>query len=148
MSAAHSLRYAGAGPFFPSCSTARAKLLAREAASPIKSVNCIHGAFAPNAKVRPKVVPQRPSTSLAASKDAVPSPPSAYRLEWAALIKRTFASEVLVCARCGGRCRVIAVIEEVNVVKKVLAHLGLPPVPLPIAPARGPPQPSFAFDVA
>ena len=71
--------------------------------------------------------------------------PAAYRLEWAALIKRTFAADVLVCARCQGKCRVIAFIEDVDVATKILAHLALPSVPLPITAARAPPQASFDF---
>ena len=58
-----------------------------------------------------------------------------YRLEWASLIKRIFAADVLECGRCHGRMRVLAVIEEPAIVEKILGHLGLPAVPLPVAPA-------------
>ena len=43
---------------------------------------------------------------------------------------------------------VLAVIEEPAAVTKILEHLGLPAVALEIARARGPPQPSLAFDAA
>jgi hypothetical protein len=55
-----------------------------------------------------------------------------------ALAKPAARSEidVLQCARCGGRMRVISVVEEPAVIEKLLRHLGLPHVPLPTAPAR------------
>lgn len=42
--------------------------------------------------------------------------------------------------------RVISVIEEPDVIEKILRHLGLPPVPLPTAKARG--QRAFDFEAA
>jgi hypothetical protein len=60
-------------------------------------------------------------------------------LSWAALMRRTFAFDVLACARCGGRLRLIALIEEVTVVTRILRHLGLPSELPTFAPARPPP---------
>jgi hypothetical protein len=58
---------------------------------------------------------------------------------WAALMRRTFGFDVLDCPRCGGRLRLIALIEEAAVIGRILRHLGLP-TELPVAcPARGPP---------
>jgi hypothetical protein len=54
-------------------------------------------------------------------------------------MKRTFGFDVLNRPRCGGRLRLIALIEEATVIARILAHLGLP-VDLPVArPARAPP---------
>ena len=47
--------------------------------------------------------------------------------------------DVLACP-CGGRIRVIAVIESPAVIRRILKHLGLPAEPPAIAPARGPPM--------
>jgi hypothetical protein len=55
------------------------------------------------------------------------------------LLRRTFA-DVLVCPKCDGSMRLIATIEERDVIVKILRHLELPTEPLPIAPARDPPQ--------
>lgn len=44
--------------------------------------------------------------------------------------------------------RVLAVVDDPSAVTKFLEHLGLPAVPLDTAPARAPPQPTFAFDPA
>lgn len=62
------------------------------------------------------------------------------RLDWAALMKRVYATDVLACARCGGRMRILAFLTDPHVVRAILEHLGLPSAAPPIPPARGPPQ--------
>lgn len=52
---------------------------------------------------------------------------------------RTFGLDVLACPRCGGRLRLIALIEEPAVIDRILRHLGVPTeIPAP-RPARAPP---------
>jgi hypothetical protein len=46
--------------------------------------------------------------------------------------------DALECAKCHGRLRVVAVITEREPVRRILAHLGLPTEPPPIARARDP----------
>jgi hypothetical protein len=56
------------------------------------------------------------------------------RIDWADLLKRVWAWEVLACA-CGGTRRVIAAIPAGPVAEKILKHLGLPtqaPKPAPV----------------
>jgi hypothetical protein len=54
-------------------------------------------------------------------------------------MRRTFGFDVLTCPRCGGRLRLIALIEQAAVIGRILAHLDLPTA-LPVArPARAPP---------
>ena len=65
------------------------------------------------------------------------------RIDWAALLKRVFALEILTCALCAGRMRVVSVIEEGPVSRKILGHLGLPSEPPVRAPARDPPDPEL-----
>jgi len=60
------------------------------------------------------------------------------RVDWAALLRRSFQADVMACANCGGRLRVLAVITEREPVRRILAHLGLPPDALPLARARDP----------
>ena len=56
-------------------------------------------------------------------------------------MRRSFGFDVLACPRCGGRLRLIALIEEASVIQRILRHLGLPTdVPEP-RPARAPPLP-------
>jgi hypothetical protein len=58
---------------------------------------------------------------------------------WASLMQRTFGFDVLACPRCGGRLRLIALIEEAAVIDRILRHLGVPTeIPAP-RPARAPP---------
>ena len=59
-------------------------------------------------------------------------------VDWPSLLQRTFEVDVLACARCGGRLRVLAVITEPGPVRRILEHLGMPPDPTPLARARDP----------
>jgi hypothetical protein len=66
------------------------------------------------------------------------------RLTWAALLQRIFAIDILECARCGGRMRVLCIITDRDVAAMILDHLDLPTTPPVALPARGPPtQPHF-----
>jgi hypothetical protein len=44
-------------------------------------------------------------------------------MTWAARLKRVFGIEIEQCARCGGRLKIIACIEEPEVIAKILVHL-------------------------
>ena len=53
---------------------------------------------------------------------------------------RAFAIDVLACAHCGGRLRLIATLHDPAVIRKILAHLGHSqswPSPVPAPPASG-----------
>ena len=56
------------------------------------------------------------------------------------LLRRVYNVDVLAFP-CGGRIRLIAVIERPDVIRRILKHIGLPAEPRSIAPARSPPQP-------
>jgi len=77
-----------------------------------------------------------------AARAAAPAEKAPRRLRgarWASLMARTFGFDVLACPRCGGRLRLIALIEEAAVIGRILRHLGLPiEIPSP-RPARAPP---------
>jgi hypothetical protein len=47
-----------------------------------------------------------------------------------------FAIEVLACAQCGGRLRLIATIEDPVIVDRILRHIGLPTDLPDLLPAR------------
>ena len=57
------------------------------------------------------------------------------RITWARLLKRVFDIDIERCA-CGGKLKLIAVIEEPAVIEKILTHLALSPQPPPRARAR------------
>jgi hypothetical protein len=101
------------------------------AASPILSDH--DGTSSERASASEYAAPHGPRTSLG---DAVVKPVGA-RIDWASLLKRTYLEDVLACP-CGGRRYIVADIIERDVVVAILAHLGLPTEPPPIARARSP----------
>ena len=56
-------------------------------------------------------------------------------MSWARFLKRVFDIDIERCA-CGGKLKLIAVIEEPAVIEKILTHLGLAAQPPPRAPER------------
>jgi len=121
-----------------------------------------HGVFAPNAKVRRRVVPaiapvakpSEPAESPAPHRNRAPladgaaaaesvAPARTYRLPWAELLKKVFAIDVLACPDCGGRLQMIAFIAQEAVARRILGHLGLDSQGPPVARAQAPPE---AFD--
>ena len=73
-----------------------------------------------------------PASSMPASRDPAttgsveaPPPPAARKWSWPELMRHTFGVDVLACARCGGRMRVVATIEDPVVIRRILTHLGL-----------------------
>ena len=53
-------------------------------------------------------------------------------------MKRNFGFDGLDCPRCKGRLRIMSVIEDRAVAKKVLDHMGMPSERRRFAPARDP----------
>jgi len=62
------------------------------------------------------------------------------RYLWAMLLARLFESLPLVCPNCGADMPIIAFITEAAPVEQMLTHLGEPPRPPLISPARDPPR--------
>jgi len=94
-----------------------------------------HGVFSPNSKLRNDVVPQQPVEPEQRQK------PKAYAMTWAQRLKRVFAIEIEKCEKCGGPVRVIASIEDPDVIQKILKHLGLDSAVSP--QIRAPPEALF-----
>src|SRR6266481_761134 len=93
-----------------------------------------HGVLAPRARWRARVVvygrrvpePTAATAPLAAGPDGTgvkTATPRAW--SWAALMHRAFGIDVLACAHCGGRLRLIATLNDPAVIRKILAHLAL-----------------------
>ncbi len=66
------------------------------------------------------------------------------RMRWAALIKRVWEVDLLLCPKCGGKMAVVSFIEkrdQADVIEKILKHCGLWDRPASRAPpqATGPP---------
>ena len=66
-------------------------------------------------------------------------------LLWAQLMERSFGFDVLACPRCGGRLRLIALIDDPAVIRRILRHLSLPTEVPAARPSRGPPLPFGAL---
>ena len=63
---------------------------------------------------------------------------TAPRVDWATLLRRTFSVDVLSCAKCGGRLRVMGMVDEPWLVSQLLGELGLPTEAPRAARARDP----------
>ncbi len=87
-----------------------------------------HGVLAPHAKLRAQIVPSAPINAQEACDHHAQTPPASAptRMSWACLLKRVFDIDIEQCPRCGGRLRIIAAIEDPQVLVKILTHLGLP----------------------
>ena len=87
-----------------------------------------HGVFAPHHHLRAAIVP---AASAATAATDPPRPASRRRLDWASLLKRGFATDVVVCDTCGGAMRILAILPEGDASRSILEHLGLPTEPPP-----------------
>ena len=54
----------------------------------------------------------------------------------AKILARVFGVDVSKCVHCNGKMKIIALVKDPPVIKKILTHLGLSPIPPPLAPAR------------
>ncbi len=85
-----------------------------------------HGVFAPHSKLRAAVAPAGRGKGGKPQAEEGTEPSSTPRhvaMRWAKRLKRVFGIDIEACARCGGKLKVIASIEEPAVIAKILAHL-------------------------
>ena len=68
-----------------------------------------HGVLAPNARLRPEVIPSVPVNANTPSADHgdAPPPSASARLSWARLLKRVFDIDLEQCPHCGGTLKII-----------------------------------------
>jgi hypothetical protein len=96
------------------------------------------GVLAPNAKMRPHVIPGLTRAQIKAkekNKDPDEKTPIK-KSSWAKLLARVFEIDISKCIHCNGKMKIIASIKDPPVIKRILTHLGLSPIPPPLAPAR------------
>ena len=65
------------------------------------------------------------------------------RSTWARLIRKVYEVDPLECPKCKGPMRVIALIEDSDVIRKILCHLGLWAPQQPPQRIHGPPAPDL-----
>jgi len=75
-----------------------------------------HGVFAPNCKHRQHIVPKRQPSN------EVPDKPLA-AMTWMQRLKRVFAIDIETCPKCGAKLRVIACIEDPDIIATILEHI-------------------------
>ena len=108
--------------------------------------------FAPNAKLRPRVVRQAEAAPTPVPGAEVTSAPVAGperekrrpRVDWAFLQRHTFEADVWRCP-CGGRRRLLAVVTRRATAEEVLHNLGLGSARSPLATGQSPPPARLAL---
>jgi hypothetical protein len=114
-----------------------------------------HGAWARRSKLRRLVSPKPEGDGLSASgapcvheldgdEGKVKRRP---RYDWAALLARVWAIDVLECPRCQGRMQRVAWVMRPDAIKKILASVGMPADSPEPSASRWPAQPEL-FEVA
>ncbi len=48
-----------------------------------------------------------------------------FRKNWSRLIQKVYGRDPLICPKCSGKMKVIALIDDIDVIKKILQHLDL-----------------------
>ena len=66
--------------------------------------------------------------------------PQAFRKNWARLIQKIYNVNPLLCAKCSGSMRIISLIDDAEIIKKILKHLDLWDVKRKPPPCANPPQ--------
>ena len=123
-------------------------MLAALIPKPRVNLTRFHGVFAPNSKYRLDVTPAKRGKGRPRHKDEDKHPEQRHQaMTWAQRLKRVFNIDVLTCPQCGGEARVIACIEDQQVIDKILSHLkkkdGLPSPPHALPETRASPQASL-----
>jgi ribosomal protein S27E len=105
-----------------------------------------HGVLAPNHRWRGLVTPAKRGKGVKPISNAeVRSAAERHAaMTWAQRLKRVFNIDIEVCSRCGGSVRVIACIEDEDIIDRILAHLrekeqNIPTLPLLVPPTRASP---------
>ncbi len=110
-----------------------------------------HGCFAPNAKLRSKIVPAGDKAKCRRKKGSDPGELSerqtSTRMLYAEAMRRGLSIDVLACP-CGGRRVVLAAVMDAQQVERILRHVGLWPDSEDIEAIRGPPEDLWGLDPA
>jgi hypothetical protein len=106
------------------------------------------GVLAPHAKWRPLVVPPPRPPAPEAACHSLPMTPNAPprspthrcgHVPWHVLMRRTLHIDVETCPKCGGKLKLIALVQDPEGIARYLRHLGLPTEVPAMGAARGPP---------
>ena len=92
-----------------------------------------HGVFAPNSAHRAAVTSEgkeKKLPSIARTEFLADGEERREKMSWAMRLKRVFNIDVTVCRHCQGTVRIIACIEDRQVINKILAHINRKKEPL------------------
>ena len=96
--------------------------------------------LAPSAKMRSVIIPGLTRAQIKEKEKQENKDPnenaSLKKSSPAKILARVFGVDVSKCVHCNGKMKIIASIKDPPVIKKILTHLGLSPIPPPLAPAR------------
>jgi hypothetical protein len=97
-----------------------------------------HGVLAPNAKLRPQIIPgeKKNKSNPFDTSDDVPQSTTSVRISWARLLKRVFDIDIEHCPHCGANMKINAAILESSAITKILDHLGIFTRAPPRSPAK------------
>jgi len=108
-----------------------------------------HGVLAPNHRWRGEVTPAKRGKGVKriantevrspAERHVARACPALSGMSWAQRLKRVFNIDIAVCGRCGGSARVIACIEDQDIIDRILAHLESKEQNTPALPHLAPP---------
>jgi hypothetical protein len=108
--------------------------------SPGVNLTRYHGVFAPNHRFRALIVPGKRGRGGVSGKRQGGAVPRHAAMSWAQRLKRVFGIEIDRCEQCGGAVKIIASIEDPEVIGRILEHLPRSEVANPpLPPARAPP---------
>lgn len=79
-----------------------------------------HGVFAPHSQWRAAVTPAH--RGMGAAAPGQPATPRHVAMSWARRLKRVFGIQIERCSGCGDALKIIASIEEPQLIAKLLAH--------------------------
>ena len=101
--------------------------------------------FAPNARLRPQVVPTPVNDNPPLQLELFVKTPrrldhSKYRLRWAVLFRRTFRENISVCVHCSAPVRILAYATDPDELHPLLLRHREPLEAPVVAPVRSPPQ--------
>jgi len=93
--------------------------------APRVNLTRFHGIFAPNSQHRSAIIIKK-GAKKSAKKSKDESKTEAEKriaMSWAARLKRAFSIDIHVCEACGGAVKVIACIDDLVVINKILGHI-------------------------
>jgi hypothetical protein len=107
--------------------------------SPRVNLTRYHGVFAPNHCLRARIVPAQLGRTNRPTQKEARAAPRHVAMSWAQRLKRVFDIDIETCEYCGGALKIIASIENPQLIGKILEHLERTGAAHSPPPARAPP---------